>query len=371
MIKLVDLNYHSHSKITDPEEVLEIQNASIGFVEFIKERLSIHLIKHMDFEVERNINGVRYSFFKSKNKFWYIPFKTHRFIKKQKPNIVLIQGLVFPLQLIALKFQLGKRTKIIVQHHGEKPFTGIRKMFQKIASRYVSYYLFTSVQNAEEFIKNEIISGKNKCIEILEASTFYRQRNRLECRQNLCLTNSPIFLWVGRLNLNKDPFTVLNAFEKYLSIYPEARLYMIYQTEDLLQEMQKRLEENCFLKNSVILKGEVDHSELENWFNAADFYISASHKEGSGYALIEAMACGCIPIATSIPSFKKITANGEFAFLFEPGNPESLLKVLLNLISIDKEEMSASLVNHFNQSLSFKSIADHLLKVCEKLLMNN
>src|SRR3569623_965826 len=147
MIKLVDLNYHSHSKITDPEEVLEIQNASIGFVEFIKERLSIHLIKHMDFEVERNINGVRYSFFKSKNKFWYIPFKTHRFIKKQKPNIVLIQGLVFPLQLIALKFQLGKMTKIIVQHHGEKPFTGIRKMFQKIASRYVSYYLFTSVQN--------------------------------------------------------------------------------------------------------------------------------------------------------------------------------------------------------------------------------
>ena len=157
MIKLVDLNYHSHSKISNPEEVLEIQKASIGFVEFIKERLSIHLIKHMDFEGERNINGVRYSFFKSNNKFWYIPFKTHLFIKKQQPDIVLIQGLVFPLQLIALKFQLDKRTKIIVQHHGEKPFTGIKKMFQKIASRYVSFYLFTSVVNAQEFIKNKIM----------------------------------------------------------------------------------------------------------------------------------------------------------------------------------------------------------------------
>lgn len=368
MIKLVDLNYHSHPKISNPAEVLEIQKASIGFVELIKERLSIHLIKHMDFEGERNINGVCYSFFKSKNKFWHIPFKTHHFIKKQKPDIVLIQGLVFPLQLIALRFQLGKRTKIIVQHHGEKAFTGIKKMFQKIADRYVSFYLFTSVENAEEFIKNKIISGKNKCIEILEASTFYMQSNKLECRQELCLINRPIFLWVGRLNLNKDPFTVLNAFEKYVYLYPEARLYMIYQTEDLLKEIRKRLDESSLLKNSVILKGKVDHSELENWFNAADFYISASHKEESGYALIEAMACGSVPIVTSIPSFKKITANGKFGFLFEPGNPESLLKVLLNLKNIDKEEMSVSVANHFKQSLSFKSIADDLFEICEKLM---
>jgi glycosyltransferase involved in cell wall biosynthesis len=266
---------------------------------------------------------------------------------------------------------LPQKTKIIVQHHGEKPFGGIKKMVQKIANHYVSFYLFTSVENAEEFIKNKIIPGKNKCIEILEASTFYMQRNKVQCRHKLCLRNSPIFLWVGRLNLNKDPFTVLNAFEKYVCSYPEARLFMIYQTEDLLQEIQKRLEESYLLNNSVILVGRVDHVELENWFNAADFYISASHKEGSGYALIEAMACGCIPILTSIPSFKKITANGKFGFLFEPGNPESLLKVLLNLKSINKEEMSASVVNHFNQSLSFKSIADDLFKVCEKLLINN
>jgi glycosyltransferase involved in cell wall biosynthesis len=369
MIKFIDLNYHTHSHLSDPEEVLELQKASIGFVEFIKEKLSIQLIKHMNYEGEKNINGVRYSFFKSRNKFWYIPFRTHTFIKKQQPDIVLIQGLIFPIQLISLRFQLGKRTKIIVQHHGEKPFGGIKKIFQKIADRFVSLYLFTSLENAEEFIKNKIIPGKNKCIDILEASTFYTQRNKVQCRHKLCLRNSPIFLWVGRLNLNKDPFTVLNAFEKYLSFYPEARLFMIYQTEDLLQEIQKRLEESCLLKNSVILKGKVDHSELEMWFNAADFYISASHKEGSGYALIEAMACGCIPIVTSIPSFRKITCNGKFGFLFELRNAESLSKILLNLKSVDNEKISVSVVDHFNHSLSFKSIADDLFTICEKLML--
>ena len=369
MIKLIDLNYHAHSNLSKAEEVLELQKASIGFVDFIKEKLSIQLIKHLNYEGEKNVNGVKYVFFKNKNKFLHIPFKTHRYIQKQNPDIILIQGLIFPLQFIALKFILPKKTKIIVQHHGEKPFGGIKKMFQKIADRYVSFYLFTSVENAEEFIKNKVISAKNKCIEILEASTFYTHMNKLQCRQELCLTNNPIFLWVGRLNLNKDPFTVLNAFEKYVSSYPEARLFMIYQTEDLLQEIQKRLEESYLLNNSVILKGKVDQSELENWFNAADFYISASKKEGSGYALIEGMACGCVPIVTSIPSFKKITANGKFGFLFEPGNPDSLLKALLNLKNIDKEQLSVSVVNHFDQSLSFKSIADDLFKICKKLMV--
>lgn len=367
MIKLIDLNYHSHSNISDPEQVLTLQEASIGFVQFIKEKLSIQLIKHLNYEGEKCVDGVKYVFFKSKNRFWHIPFKTHQYIKKQNPDIVLIQGLIFPLQLIALKFKLGKKIKIIVQHHGEKPFRGIKKIFQKIADRYVSFYLFTSIGNAKEFV-NKIISDEDKCAEILEASTSFKQTDKLESRQDTDLANDPIFLWVGRLNLNKDPLTVLNAFEKYLSCYPQSRLFMIYQTEELLPAIKRKLEESKLLKNSVILKGRVDHSELEHWFNTADFYISASHKEGSGYALIEAMACGCIPIVTSIPSFNKITGNGKFGFLFEPENPGSLLKVLLNLENIDKEELSISIVDHFNQSLSFRSIADDLLAVCERLI---
>ena len=60
MIKLIDLNYHTHSNISNPEEVLELQKASIGFADFIKEKLSIQLIKHLNYESEKYINGVKY-----------------------------------------------------------------------------------------------------------------------------------------------------------------------------------------------------------------------------------------------------------------------------------------------------------------------
>jgi glycosyltransferase involved in cell wall biosynthesis len=367
MIKLIDLNYHTHSNISNPEEVLELQKASIGFADFIKEKLSIQLIKHLNYESEKYINDVKYVFFKSKNKFLHIPFKTHGYIRKQNLDIILIQGLTFPLQSIALKLILPKETKIIVQHHGERPFTGIKKSFQKIADHFIDVYLFTSIENANEWIDKKIIRDKKKCSELLEASTFFTVKDKLECRRQLSFKGNQNFLWVGRLNKGKDPITVINAFENYIVFHPEARLFMIFHTEELLQVIKGKLEENEHLKKAVLLKGKVNHGELETWYNAADFFISASHKEGSGYAMIEAMSCGCIPIVTEIPSFKKITDDGKFGFLFEPGNPEGLFNILLNSKNIERETLTKSIVNHFNNSLSFRSIADKLFSICERL----
>ena len=367
-MQLVDLTYHTHCNLYQPEQALELQKASIGFVQFIKEKLSIQLVKHLNYEGEKHIDGAQYVFFKSQNKFWHIPFKTHRYIQKQNPDIVLIQGLIFPLQLIALRFNLGKKTKLIVQHHGEKPFRGLKKVFQKIADRWVDVYLFTSANNAIEWIENGIISDKKKCFELLEGSSAFTVKDKLECKSRLSFKGSENFLWVGRLSIGKDPMTVINAFEKYITVCPAARLYMIYQSEEMLPLIKLKLDNNEQLREAVLLKGKVNHYELETWFNAADFYISASHKEGSGYALIEAMSCGCIPIVTNIPSFRKITGEGSFGFLFEPGNSESLLNHLFNLKNFEKETFSKSIRTHFDNTLSFQSIAHDLVSICESLV---
>ena len=368
MIKLIDLNYYAHSDISDPEEVLELQKASIGFVDFIKEKLSIQLIKHMNYEGEKLVDGVKCNFFKSKNKFWYIPFKTHRYIKTQQPDIILIQGFIFPLQIIALRWSLGDKVKIILQHRGGKPFTGIKKKLQQLADRFINAYLFTGEENANEWIEKNIVAEKRKCHELLAASTYFKNKDKLKCKSTLSFNGPRNFLWIGRLNAGKDPMTVLKAFEEYGIQYPDARLYMIYQTEELLPEINNKLQQNEWLSHSVILKGRIDHSELETWYNAADFYISGSHKESCGFTLLEAMACGCIPIVTSIPSFRTITDDGRFGFLFEPGNDKTLLDILLNLKNIDQKKLSESIIDYFQKSLSFKSIADNLYGICKSLV---
>ena len=368
MIKLIDLNYYCHSEISEPAKALELQKAATGYIAFARQQLKIELVKHINFEGVKYLYGVKCSFFRSRNKSWYVPFKTHRYIRKQQPDIVLIQGLIFPLQLIALKIQLGWRVKIMVQHHGEHPAKGLKKWLQKMADRYIQMYLFTSAENANEWIVAKIISDGEKCYEILEASTWFQKMDKKYHLERLQLTGTPKFLWVGRLNANKDPLTVIAAFERFVADQPGAKLYMIFQTEELLLEIKKKIASSPQLSETIILTGKVQHRELKEWFNAADFYISASHSEASSYALIEAVACGCVPIVTSIPPFRKITNEGKFGFLFEAGDPESLLHVLSKVKYINTEQLSISIVEHFKKSLSFRSIADRLNSLSKLLI---
>ncbi|HCN82245.1 MAG TPA: hypothetical protein DIT07_01305 [Sphingobacteriaceae bacterium] len=367
MINLVDVIYYCHDDLKDPHEVIEKHKPGMGYLPFIKEDLNVSFIKHLDYEGIHTIDGVKYGFFKSNNKFWHIPFKTHRFIKRSNPDLIIVQGLIFPLQVIALKLALGNKCAIVVQHHGESPFKGLKIYLQKLADHFISGYLFTATGISQEWIDKGIIKDPDKCFEILPASTSLSKQEKDICKEKSGLNNNQNFIWVGRLNSNKDPFCVLTAFENYLNFNPDARLYMIYQTEELLNEIKDLLSKKEKLSDSVQLVGKIPNSELQSWLSAADFYISASHKEGCGYALLEAMACGCIPVVTDIPSFRKITDDGKYGFLYPPGDPDILLRTLVGTDTISKSEISNAVVDHFNNKLSYKCIADDLHDICKSL----
>lgn len=364
MMKVIDVIYYSHNDFTSTKQVIEKHAPSLGYVPYLKDKLDIELIKHFKHQAKEDVDGLPVMFFKRRNKFWDIPFKTHRYIRSAKPDIVIIEGLVFPLQLIVLKLLLGRTCSIVVQHHGESPYSGLKKMFQIIADRCTSAYMFTSKGNSQEWIEQKIIKDEKKCYEVLEASTYLSCINKQQSRKQLGIQPGLVFLWVGRLNEKKDPLTVLEAFEKYLSFYNAARMYMIYHTEEMLPQIKKIICSNQLLKNAVTLVGKVLHSKIAAWYSAADFYISASHKEAGGYALLEAMACGCIPIVTCIPPFKKITANGKIGFLYPPGDAEYLFAILKYLPITQLEKLSADTVNHFTGHLSFKNIADDIHRLC-------
>lgn len=363
MLKVIDLVYYSHNDYDKPQPVLKIHAPATGFAPFLKNRVDIQFVKHLDYEGTEVIDDIKFSFFKKSNSFWNIPFKTNRYIKSQQPDIVIVEGLIFPLQVMMLKFALGKRTKLLSQHHGEKPFTGIKGLFQKLADRYIDAYLFTSGENAREWINKKVIKSADKCMEVLEASTSFTRQDKIISAKRCGMSGSLNFLWVGGLDKNKDPFTVLKGFEKFCMTNPGAKLHMIFQQNELLDNVKKTILQSDVLKLRVVLIGKIDHNELPYWFSAADFYLSGSHKEGSGYALLEAMACGCIPVVTDIPSFRKITGKGEYGFLYPPGNASALAAMLLALGNIDVNKKSSEVQTYFLGNLSFINIANDLCYV--------
>ncbi len=365
-IKFIDLNYYYHSAFTAPGEAILKHEPSNLFATPLTRKASIVLVKHINYTGKQHAGGVSYQFFRSKNKFLHIPFATHRFIKKEKPDMVLVQGLIFPLKVIALRMKLGKHCKIVLQHQGERPFR--RKIiFQKMADKFVDGYFFTARGNTNEWINAGVIRGKSKCYEIPDASTLFCRQEKAVCRQRTGMTGALNFLWVSRLNENKDPFTVLSGFEKYFAGHPTAKLYMIYSEEPLLEQVKERILKSPTLKDRVILVGRVRHDQLQDWYSAADYYVSGSRREGGGYALTEAMACGCIPVVSNIPPFMKSIDNGRAGYYYPAGDSDALFQVLAGLDPGRQQEMSLAAQTQFRNHLSPPAIADKIFAAFEDL----
>lgn len=365
-MKFVLASYIYTKAFDDPDAWIERIKAYTGILEALAKNNEVISIEQINYEGDHKKNGVQYYFSQFVKRQRLFPLKLHRFIKKQQPDVVVIQSLHFPLQVIQLRLLLGNRTKIIVQNHAEKPFTGIKKYLQKAADRYTDAYLFASRELGTEWAKAGNLASVRKIHEVMEVSSVFSPMNKIDAKQKTGALGDPVFLWVGRLNPNKDPLTVVNAFLKFAETTPLARLYMIYHTVELLTPIRELLRRSG-QRDAVILKGKVPNAELQYWFNSVDIIISGSHYEGSGTAVCEAMSCGCMPLVTDIPSFRMITDNGRCGLLYEPGNEAALLSALMQTQLTDIDEKQQLSLQYFRSTLSFEAIARRIQEVAAAL----
>jgi glycosyltransferase involved in cell wall biosynthesis len=362
----VSISYSYSPDFKSPESWFKRTAGYAGIFECLAKENRVISVKQINYEGEASHNGVEYRFVNLNRGKTHFPFKLNRFIKSLKPDVVIVQGLHNPIPLILLHSILNKNTKIIVHHHAEKPLPGIKKYAQKLADRYIDAYLFASMDMGLDWVKKGNISSARKIHEVMEVSSnFYPVEGAL-AKQKTGISGDPVFLWVGRLNANKDPLNVVRAFLKYLKGRPDARLYMIYHTDELLADIKALLETNT-QGNAIKLIGKVPHDDLLYWFNSADFLISGSHYEGSGTAVCEAMSCGCIPIVTDIFSFRMITDNGTCGILYEAGNEDALLDVLNQIGELDLEEKRELCLGYFREKLSFPAIAKQIDEIAKSL----
>lgn len=359
-MRIIFLSYHYSPGFHSPQEWIDRIAFYNGLPECLAREHKVIRIDQVDFTGIHTHNGVTYHFVDDGKRKKLFPLKLNRLVKKLGPDAVVAGGLLYPLQVIQLRALTGKNVKILLQHHAEQPFTGLKKFIQRWASRKVDAILFTALQTGLDWIKQGNLHAQAKIKELMEVSSVFKKTDRSTARKVTGASGSPVFLWVGRLNENKDPLLVVDAFLQFAGLHPEARLFMLYHTDELLPEIIKMLERSPG-KNQVILKGKLEHAALSNWYNSADYFLAASHYEGSGTALCEAMSCGCIPIVSDIPTFRMIT-NG-CGLLFEPGNPDQLIHALKQTVEFDLLPESEKCLEAFNKNLSFEAIAKKMNEI--------
>jgi glycosyltransferase involved in cell wall biosynthesis len=135
----------------------------------------------------------------------------------------------------------------------------------------------------------------------------------------------------------------------------------------MMREVESVLAADPALAARVHLLGPVPHDRIELLCRAADLFVLASRREGSGYALIEALACGATPVVSDIPSFRELTGGGAVGALAPPGDAAAFSDALVRLAGLPREPLRAQALAHFRARLSFDIVGEKLVEAYRAL----
>jgi glycosyltransferase involved in cell wall biosynthesis len=325
----------------------------------------IHCI---DFNGVLRRNGVEYHFLEQNVMQLWFPFALHEYVQRLNPDVIIVHGFAHPWQVLLLCMKMGRSVPIVIQHHSEKTLGHYKRLLQRHIDRFVAAYFFPSFEQAGSWIEDKQIRNVAKIHEVMEVPSVFRPVDKKLSRARTSVKGEKVYLWVGRFDYNKDPVTLVSAFMSFAHSNPSARLYVVFRSTELIEEINSLLAQHPKVSEQIVLVGKVQHDELLYWFNSADFIISTSHYEGMGVAVCEGMSCGCIPLLTDIPSFRKMTSSGKCGLLFKAGDisdlTDMLQKSLLLDIEIEKEKTLAT----YKELLSAEAISSKMIAVCRQLV---
>ncbi|MEM2568314.1 MAG: glycosyltransferase, partial [Candidatus Bathyarchaeia archaeon] len=138
----------------------------------------------------------------------------------------------------------------------------------------------------------------------------------------------PVILGVGRLHVQKDFPTLIQAFALVRQNRP-CRLVILGEGEE--RPKLERLVRELGLENDVSLAG-FEPNPFKFMKNASVFVLSSKY-EGFGNVIIEALACGCPVVSTDCPSGpSEILEDGKWGKLVPVGDVEAMAKAILETL---------------------------------------
>jgi glycosyltransferase involved in cell wall biosynthesis len=282
-------------------------------------------------------------------------------------DVFHVHGLGFPADVLALS-NLASHVPILAQDHASRPPRIWQRRLWRRGLSTVSGIAFCASAQAQPFLKAGLVHPQTSIYAIPESTSRFTPGDQAQARRVTGLHGDPGLLWVGHLNENKDPFTVLNGVSEAARQLPGVQLWCCFGVAPLLSDVQARIDTDPLLRGRVHLLGQVPHASIEQLMRAADIFVLGSHREGSGYSLIEALACGLPPVITDIPSFRALTGDGAVGKLWRCGDSRQLCNALLSVASQSRQELRMQARALFDKELSFEALGRKLSAAYRQLL---
>ena len=370
-LTVVIANCWFDADIRDPEQLLERYHALTGWAEAVSRAgaAAVSVVQRFARDAFLRHGSVDYRFvadggFRSATPWFLARFA--RAIGDLIPDVVHVGGLKFPAIVGCLRIRLPGQTAIVVQDHGgvRAPSGGLlrrgRRLLYGLGLGAADAFMFTSREQATLWQDAGIIRAEHTVHEVLESSTDMGSWPPA-IDAVAALPGSPAILWVGRLDPNKDPVTVLDGFAEASASLPQAALTLVYGDDSLQPAVKAWIEGHRVLRARIHLRGRVERKALPALYRSADLFAIGSHREVACFSLIEALSFGVTPVVTDIPPFRAITGGGRIGALFPPGDSRALARAI-QLVSAGDRLARRTLVRaHFERELSWSAVGARAL----------
>jgi len=302
-------------------------------------------------------DGVGFHFVEGAHRDWARVFER---VASLEPDVVHVHGLNVPRAMRPLS-RAVPGVPVLVQDHGGPVPAGWRRIAWGWAHRTLSAATFTASEQATPWKRAGVLRADLPVFEVLEGSSEFTPGDRDATN----MSGAPCLFWTGRLDANKDPLTMLAAVERAAAVVPGLRLWCCFGEAHLLDAVNERIARSTVLAERVHLLGARPHDEMELRFRGADFFVQTSHRESTGYSLIDALACGATPLVTDIPAARKIV--GDAGSLTPVEDSRSLGDAIIEWAGRDQEVLRRAARARFEKALTFDVIGAQLRVVYETL----
>lgn len=344
-----------------PQELLEAWPTLVDVAEAAAAAgVRVWVLQNCTQEARLEANGVRYHF---------LPFGVHgprggnarlaAVLRTLAPRVLHVHGLGFCRDVLSLAALLPE-LPLVLQDHASRPPRLWRRPLWRRALAAASTVTFCAAEQAQPFAAAGLLSAHTAVHALPESTSRFTPGDQQQARRRTGVHGDPAVLWVGNLDANKDPLTMLAGVSAAARQLPDLRLWCCFGVAPLLPQVEERVRADPHLCGRVRLLGRLPHARIEELMRAADLFVLASHREGSGYALIEALACGLPPVVTDIPSFRALTAAGAVGALWPCGDAHRLGQALQAVSACAGVALRTAVRRHFERELSAAALGAKL-----------
>ena len=168
-------------------------------------------------------------------------------------------------------------------------------------------------------------------------------------------------LFVGRLDVRKNPQLAIRAFARVVADWPAARLVLVGRGS--MEPELRALVAKLGLGSRVSFERFVDERALVDWYNRATVVVVPSLFEGFGLSAAEAQACGACVVATDSDALRDVVTDDETGVLV-PGDDAAVADAIAGLLADPgrRARLGAAASCHAREAYAWPRIADEYVR---------